>query len=89
MKMFLSVRPSWLVAVSFLALLVTSPLRAAQTSPAASSANGAVTVVDNGNTWTLDNGIVKATITKNSGSMPSLSFAMRSNTGLASRARLS
>jgi rhamnogalacturonan endolyase len=31
-----------------------------------------VTVVDNGNSWTLDNGIVKATINKRSGLMPSL-----------------
>ncbi len=34
----------------------------------------AVTVSDNGNSWTLDNGIVKATITKDSGSMPSLIY---------------
>jgi len=33
-----------------------------------------VTVSDNGNSWTLDNGIVKATITKDSGSMPSLVY---------------
>src|SRR4051794_27970449 len=35
---------------------------------------GAVTVTDNGSSWTLDNGIVKATVTKNSGSMPSLIY---------------
>src|ERR1700722_7023938 len=34
----------------------------------------AVTVSDNGNSWTLDNGIVRATITKDSGSMPSLIY---------------
>ena len=37
-------------------------------------AAGAVTVTDNGSSWTLDNGIVKATVTKNSGSMPSLIY---------------
>jgi rhamnogalacturonan endolyase len=34
----------------------------------------AVTVTDNGRTWTLDNGIVKATIRKDSGSMASLVY---------------
>ena len=34
----------------------------------------AVTVTDNGRTWTLDNGIVKATIRKDSGSMASLLY---------------
>ena len=33
-----------------------------------------VTVTDNGNSWTLDNGIVKATVNKDSGSMPSLIY---------------
>ena len=33
-----------------------------------------VTVTDNGASWTLDNGIVTATVTKNSGSMPSFKF---------------
>jgi len=33
-----------------------------------------VTVSDNGNSWTLNNGIVKATVTKDSGSMPSLIY---------------
>jgi len=33
-----------------------------------------VTVTDNGRTWTLDNGIVKATINKNNGNMPSLVY---------------
>ncbi len=34
----------------------------------------AVTVTDNGNSWTLDNGIVKATIVKDSGAMPSMIY---------------
>jgi len=33
-----------------------------------------VTVTDNGRSWTLDNGIVKATVNKDSGSMPSLLY---------------
>jgi rhamnogalacturonan endolyase len=33
-----------------------------------------VTVTDNGGTWTLDNGIVKATINKNNSNMPSLVY---------------
>ena len=36
--------------------------------------SAAVTVIDNGASWTLDNGIVKATIRKGSGSMESLVF---------------
>jgi rhamnogalacturonan endolyase len=34
----------------------------------------AVTVTDNGSSWTLDNGIVRATIDKNTGFMPSLIY---------------
>jgi len=33
-----------------------------------------VTVTDNGRSWTLDNGIVRATVTKDTGSMPSLVY---------------
>jgi rhamnogalacturonan endolyase len=36
--------------------------------------NAPVTVTDNGRTWTLDNGIVKATINKTSGNMSSLVY---------------
>lgn len=46
----------------------SSPSAAAQSSPAD------VTVTDNGNSWTLSNGIVKATIRKGSGSMASLVY---------------
>ncbi len=38
------------------------------------AAENAVTVSDNGNSWTLDNGIVKATVNKDTGSMPSMTF---------------
>jgi rhamnogalacturonan endolyase len=65
----LSARPSALLAFASLALVLSPlPLLAGQ------AANGAVTVTDNGRSWTLDNGIVKATITKDSGSMPSLIY---------------
>jgi rhamnogalacturonan endolyase len=66
----LSARPSALLAFASLALVLSpSPLRAGQ-----AAASPAVTVTDNGRSWTLDNGIVKATITKDSGSMPSLIY---------------
>jgi len=72
MRAFLSARPSALLAFASLALVLSpSPLHAGQAAPAA---NAAVTVTDNGRSWTLDNGIVKATVTKDSGSMPSLTY---------------
>jgi rhamnogalacturonan endolyase len=69
-ELLLSARPSALLAFASLALVLSPlPLRAGQ--PAA---NAAVTVTDNGRSWTLDNGIVKATVTKDSGLMPSLIY---------------
>jgi len=71
MKMIRSVRPLSFLASALLALAFhASLLHAAQPAPPAN----AVTVVDNGRSWTLDNGIVKATINKDSGSMPSLIY---------------
>jgi rhamnogalacturonan endolyase len=54
----------------------TSLVLAAQVSPAALShnSNAAVTVTDDARSFTLDNGIVKATIRKDSGSMASLIY---------------
>jgi rhamnogalacturonan endolyase len=51
-------------------------LGAADTLPkvAKSNVNAPVTVTDNGGTWTLDNGIVKATINKNNSNMPALVY---------------
>jgi rhamnogalacturonan endolyase len=70
MKMFPNGRLMGLTALLFSAM-VALPLCAAQTaSPAAS----AVTVTDNGKSWTLDNGIVKATISKDSGFLTSLVY---------------
>jgi rhamnogalacturonan endolyase len=61
-----------LACMAILVQIVAAPsLRAAQLGPASGAA---VTVTDNGATWTLDNGIVKATIRKNSGSMASLVY---------------
>jgi len=63
MKTFRCARPTLVC----LALLLAAPLSlAAQNMP--------VTVTDNGRSWTLDNGIVKATVTKDNGSMPSLVY---------------
>lgn len=71
MKICLPPRPAWLIA--FACILMGVPLtdlQATEDGPPATT----VTVRDNGNSWTLDNGIVKATITKDSGSMPSLIY---------------
>jgi rhamnogalacturonan endolyase len=68
-----STRSLWLAACALIALFVSPmiSIMRAQGTPAAA----AVTVTDNGKSWTLDNGIVKATITKDSGSMPSLIYS--------------
>jgi rhamnogalacturonan endolyase len=64
-----------IVSFSFLALQFTLVCTAqiAQAAPNR-DASAPVTVVDNGRSWTLDNGIIKATINKDSGSMPSLIY---------------
>ena len=72
MRVLLSARPSALLAfASFALVLPPSSLHAGQAAPAASAA---VTVTDIGTSFTLDNGIVKATIRKGSGSMASLIY---------------
>lgn len=43
-------------------------------APPAPASTGAVTVTDHGNSWTLDNGIVQATIHKDTGAMASLVY---------------
>jgi rhamnogalacturonan endolyase len=65
------------LAAGFIALILsTSFALAGQVSPAAlgQDSNTAVTVTDDAHTFTIDNGIVKATIRKNSGSMSSLIY---------------
>ena len=81
MKMLRPNCPLWLTAVALVALAALPSLLRAQSadaSPQRASSPGTpsapVTITDNGSSWTLDNGIVKATITKNSGSMPSLIY---------------
>jgi rhamnogalacturonan endolyase len=56
--------------------LVVTMLNAAHAAPivAQPATSTPVTITDNGNSWTLDNGIVKATINKNNGNMPSLIY---------------
>ena len=57
-------------------LIVTLGLAPTVAAPVVSKpdVSAPVTVVDNGTTWTLDNGIVKATINKRSGNMASLIY---------------
>ena len=73
MKSVRSVVPSCVVAFTLVALVLSAvPVRAAQGAKATD--NAAVTVTDNGNSWTLDNGIVKATIGKNGGFLQSIIY---------------
>jgi rhamnogalacturonan endolyase len=65
------------ITSAFLALVATAPaLRAADVGPIVAKPDGnvPVTVTDNGTTWTLDNGIVKATVNKSNSIMPSLIY---------------
>jgi len=76
MKTALSVRMRGLLASTFLSIALAVPvLHADDAAPvvAKPTANADVKVTDNGDTWTLDNGIVKATIRK-SGNMSSLVY---------------
>ncbi len=59
-----------------MAMAVVMPLRAADVLPAVarSEVKSAVTVTDQGAAWVMDNGIVKATISKRNGNMTSLVY---------------
>ena len=71
MKIPLPPGPARLIVIACIAMVSSlSHLRAAADGTPAT----AVTVSDNGNSWTLDNGIIEATVTKDSGSMPSLIY---------------
>ena len=58
------------------AMILSAPLvRAADLPPVAKPAvSTPVTITDNGTTWTMDNGIVKATILKNNGNMQTIMY---------------
>ena len=67
MKMLFFAAPRGLVVSAFVSLALAEPaLRAADGPPvvAKPAVNAAVTVTDNGTTWTMDNGIIQATINK-------------------------
>ena len=77
MKTPFSAGPRGLLASAFLAVALFVPvLRAADSLPAVAkpTVSAAVTVADNGGSWTLDNGIVKATINKRNGNLTALVF---------------
>ena len=66
-----------LLASAFISMSLAVPvLRAADGPPmvAKPDVNAAVTVTDGGTAWTMDNGIVKATISKRNGNMTSLVY---------------
>ena len=67
MNTSLSAAPRGLLVSAFISMALAVPaLRAADGPPvvAKPAVNAPVTVTDNGATWTMDNGIVKATINK-------------------------
>jgi len=69
--------PRGFLASIFIVLSLSAPiLRAADGPPvvAKPKADAAVTVTDNGRTWTLDNGLVKAVVNKRNGSLESLFY---------------
>ena len=72
----LSAGPRGLLASAFISCPGRAAARVAAAAPvvAKPEVNAAVTVTDNGRTWTLDNGIVKATINKGNGNMTSLVY---------------
>jgi hypothetical protein len=65
MIVFFTASPRALLASAFVALTL------AMSVVAKPAVNAPVTVTDNGGTWTLDNGIVKAIIDKRNGAMDS------------------
>jgi hypothetical protein len=78
MKAPRSVGPIGLLLVAFITLSLAVPvLRAADAVPAVAklpNVTAPVTVTDDGATWTMDNGIVKASIIKSNGNMQSLVY---------------
>ena len=77
MKTALPAAPRGLLASAFISMALAVPLlRAADGLPAVAkpAVNAPVTVTDSSGAWTLDNGIVKATISKGNGRMTALVF---------------
>ena len=77
MKTLLSAAPRGLLASAFISMALAVPSLPAADGPpvvAKPNVNAPVTVTDNGNTWTMDNGIVKATIIKNNSIISSLVY---------------
>jgi rhamnogalacturonan endolyase len=77
MKISLSAAPRAFLAFAIISVVLVVPvLRAADAAPVVvpPAVNAPVTVTDNGPTWTLDNGIVKAVIDKHNGDMQSLFY---------------
>src|ERR1035441_9842543 len=70
MKRVCLVRVLWLSALVCVALAGSTSVLCAQSGAGAA----AVTVTDNGRSWTLDNGIVKVTVNKDNGSLASLVY---------------
>jgi rhamnogalacturonan endolyase len=66
-----------LLASAIISMALAAPvLRAAEAAPvvAKPAVNAPVTITDNGDTWTMDNGIIKATVVKKNGSMLSVVY---------------
>ena len=77
MKIRSSASQLGLLASAFISMALAAPsLRAADGLPAVAkpAVNAPVTVADSGNAWTLDNGIVKATISKGNGRLTALVY---------------
>lgn len=65
----------WLAALCAAIVMMTAlPMRAQSAAAAPANDDAPVTVTDNGASWTLDNGIVKATVNKNNGFLTSLVY---------------
>jgi rhamnogalacturonan endolyase len=76
MSRFRSLTPAAVLVVVFIASTVAPPARADDALPtiAKPQTNDPVVIADAGNAWTMDNGIVKATISKRNGNMTALVF---------------
>jgi len=77
MKTLLSAAPRGLLASALITMALAVPSLPAADGPpvvAKPNINAPVTVTDNGNTWTMDNGIIKVTIIKANGNMQTIVF---------------